>query len=137
PVAQQHRPQQLVLLVRLGRRSRRVGRHADPPRDQGAAAQVRRATNCWPRGCFQCPLWVISGHFTCSLGMSAFRPKADLLTRASESPLSANNEHCRACKSWKARARNVEVDSLYEVELRRQCSHDCNEDGELKEALRK
>ena len=45
PVAQQHRPQQLVLLVRLGRRSRRVRRHADPPGDQGVGAQVSWATD--------------------------------------------------------------------------------------------
>src|SRR5262245_14047039 len=44
PVAQQHRPQQLVLLVCGGRRSRGVLRHADPPRDQGGGAQVRQAT---------------------------------------------------------------------------------------------
>jgi len=40
PVAQQHRPQQLVLLVCRGRRSRRVRRHTDPPGDQGVGAQV-------------------------------------------------------------------------------------------------
>ena len=45
PVAQQHRPQQLVLLVCLGRRSRRVRRHADPPGDQGVGAQVSWATD--------------------------------------------------------------------------------------------
>src|SRR5262249_28338387 len=41
----QHRPQQLVLLVCRGRRSRRVRRHTDPPGDQGVGAQVRSAFN--------------------------------------------------------------------------------------------
>jgi len=39
------------------------------------------------------PLWVISGHSTRSSGVSAFGPKADLVMRASESPLSANSGH--------------------------------------------
>jgi hypothetical protein len=39
----------------------------------------------------RCPLWVISGHSKCSLGMSAFGPKADLVMRAFESPSSANS----------------------------------------------
>src|SRR5262249_41708261 len=54
----------------------------------GVGAQVRRATDLLASRA-QCPLWVISGHSTPSWGMSAIGPKADLVMRASDSPLSA------------------------------------------------
>jgi len=38
-----------------------------------------------------CPLWVISGHPTHWLGMSAFRPEPDLERRSAERPLCANS----------------------------------------------
>jgi hypothetical protein len=59
---------------------------------------IRRAApiaNLLCRATLRSPLWVISGHSTRWLGISAFRPEPDLATRSGERPLSANNRHQR------------------------------------------